>query len=219
MVTHRQWNLLRTLSLLAIVAGASSGCVGLLSNLLHAVQGEFVQAEFDKLAGKRVAVVAISDSSAWSDDQAAKLVARQVGESIEIEVLDTDIVPESEVDQWRDTNGWDTVDLEGLGKGVKADYVIYVELSDLVVRDGQTLYRGRVAVTTTVHDVAADRTVFRKSIPEFLYPVSTGVYASETTEPRFRRAFLEVLAKRIARYFHPYDFIEDYAQDDPIVNT
>jgi hypothetical protein len=207
------------LGLLGSTVLASGGCVGLLSNLLHAVQGEFVPAEFGKLAGKRVAVVAISESSAWSDDQAAKQVARHVGEAIEVEVLDTDVVPEAEVDQWRDVNGWDSVDLAAIGKGVKADYVILIEIGDLVVRDGQTLYRGRAEVTTSVYDVAEDKTVFRRHLPEFLYPVNAGVYATETTEPRFRRAFLLRLGQRIARYFHPYDFIENYAQDEAVVNT
>lgn len=206
-----------TCLLVAIVLLTQSGCLGLAANLMNVVKGHTVKAEFKELEGKRVAVVTLTDSSQYSDDASARILSRRVSEILLKEVKDIELVREDEVQQWRDRNGWDAIEFIDIGKGVKADKVIAIEMTNLRLRDGATLYRGRAAVTTTVYDVKSGKTEFRKHLDEFTYPETAGQYTSETTEARFRTLYLSVLAARISRWFHSYDYSDTVAMDAAII--
>ncbi len=208
------------LSLVSLLCAANSGCMGLslAANVINAVKGYTVDAEFKGLREKRVAVVTLTDSSQYSDDASARILSRRISDILRTEVKDIELVREDEVQQWRDRNGWDAVEFLDIGRGVKADKVLGVELTNLKLRDGATLYRGRATVTVTVYDVASGALEFRKHLDEFTYPESAGQYTSETTESRFRSLYLSVLAARISRFFHPYDFSDTVAMDATIIN-
>lgn len=203
---------------MALTAITQSGCVGLVANLVHTVRGDKVPAEFEGLENQRVAVITVSDSSIFENDPAARMLAREVGEILEVEVDGLELVREEEIAAWRDNNGWDQLDFVTIGRGVKADKVVAIELIGLQLRDGATLYRGQVTATTTVYDVPSGSKEFRRNLEDYSYPVTGGQYTSETTEKRFRKVFLAVLSDRIARYFHPYDFRDSVALDAALIN-
>ena len=50
---------------LLIVVLSSAGCIGLTANLIKAWSGMVVDAEFDQLIDKRVAVVCLSDTASF----------------------------------------------------------------------------------------------------------------------------------------------------------
>ncbi len=205
-------------ALLVAGLGASIGCTSVLTTVLYAMGADLTPAEYDGLNGSRVAIVVVTDGSQYSDDVTSRTLSRSIGEILEIEGKQIALVAEEEVDSWKDVNGWEQLDFAALGKGVKADKVIGIELTGMKLREGQTLFRGRANVTTTVYDAKSGRKEFRRSLEDFTFPVHTGKYASETTEARFRRDFLEVLARRIARYFHRYDPRDSVALDAVIQN-
>jgi len=207
-----------SLLLVGLLLALQTGCLGLAANLMNVVRGHTVEAEFDGLKEKRVAVVTLTDSSQYSDDASARILSRMVAEILNANVKKIDIVREDEVQQWRDQKGWDAIEFVDIGRGVKADKVVAIEMTDLRLRDGATLYRGRAAVTTTVYDVASGKTEFRKHLDEFTYPETAGQYTSETTETKFRTLFLNVLAARVSRYFHSYDFSDTVAMDATIIS-
>ncbi len=215
LVTH---NRLFALLVMTLTAITQAGCVGLVANLIHTVRGDEAPAEFEDLEDQRVAVITVSDSSIYENDPAARLLSREVGEILEVEVDGLELVREDEIAAWRDNNGWDQLDFVTIGRGVKADKVVAIELIGLKLRDGATLYRGQVTATTTVYDVASGRKEFRRNLEDYSYPVTGGQYTSETTEKRFRRVFLGVLSERIARYFHSYDFRDSVALDAALIN-
>lgn len=194
------------------------GCMGVFANLYHAVGADKVPAEFEGLEESRVAIVTITDNSQYSDDVAARTLSRRVGEILLKEVDKLTLVREDEIEQWRDTNGWDSIDFLSIGKGVKADKVVGIELTKMQLRDGATLYRGRANVMVTVTDVASGGVVYKKEIEEFTYPTSAGQYTTETTEAKFQRLYLGMLSKQIARMFYPYDFSETVANDAAIAS-
>jgi hypothetical protein len=204
--------------LIAVGLATQTGCLGMAANLMNVVRGHTVKAEFPGLADKRVAIVTVTDSSQYSDDASARILSRRVAEILGREVKDVEIVREDEVQQWRDRNGWDAIEFLDIGRGVKADKVVGIEMTNLRLRDGATLYRGRAEVTVSVYDIATDTMEFRRHLEEFTYPVSAGMYTSETTESKFRNLFLGVLASKVSRYFHGYDFSDTVAQDAAIVN-
>jgi hypothetical protein len=193
------------------------GCM-LFANLMNAVGANQVPPQYDGLDGTRLAVVTVSDSSHYSDDASARMLSRRVGELLLDEVKDLTLVREDLIEQWRDENGWDAVDFLAIGRGVKAEKVLGIELTNLRLRDGATLYRGRADVTLSVLDVESGDLLFRRELEEFTFPTHAGQYTSETTEPKFRKLYLDMLAQRIGRVFYAWDFSETVAIDGTIAS-
>lgn len=192
------------------------GCLGLLSNLMHATGADKTPAAYKGLKDSRVAVVTLTENSQFSDDVAARILGRNVTQWLSNEVKDIDLVREDKIANWRDTHGWDQVEFAEIGRGVDADKVLAIEVSNLQLRDGATLYRGRADVRISVIDAKTGEELFTRDLDDFTYPTTAGVYTNETTEARFRKLYLGILAKRIARQFYPYDAHEDFALDGMI---
>ncbi|WP_145354755.1 hypothetical protein [Roseimaritima multifibrata] len=199
--------------MVGLVALCQAGCMGLVSTILHTTGADMIPAQFEGLEKQRVAVIAVTDSSHYSDDVAAQMVGREISEILSDEVKDIKLVREDEISDWRDSNGWDQLDFITIGRGVKADKIVAIELTDLRLQDGKTLYRGQVSATTTVFDVKTGKREFRRHVDDYSYPITGGQYTSETTEAKFRRVFLHRLSEELARYFHRYDHRDSVALD------
>ncbi|TWU49672.1 hypothetical protein [Rubripirellula reticaptiva] len=200
------------------VSLVQTGCLGLASNLMHAVGMDMIPAEYEGFEGSTVAIITLTDSSQYSNDVAARDLSRRVGEVFMKKVKKCQLVREDLVEQWRDEHGMDSVDYQAIGKGVEAEKVLVIDMHDLRLRDGATLYRGRADVSLRVFDVETGNLVYSKSMDEYMYPTSTGQHTSETTETRFRKLYLSMLANEIGRSFHPYDLNERIAIDSKIAS-
>jgi len=205
-------------ALLAGLGLTQPGCLGLYANLMHAVGADKIPAEYDGLQKTRLAIVTVTDSSQYSNDTSARILSRRVGEILTREVDGVTLVREDLIEQWRDKNGWDSVDFLAIGRGVKAEKLLGIELTNLRLRDGATLYRGRADVTMSVIDVATGDILYRRELDEFTFPTSAGQYTSETTETRFRKLYLDILAKQLCRSFYAWDFHETVALDGSIAS-
>jgi len=201
------------IGLLLLSTVGSTGCVSLMANIMHIIHGRDVPAPFDKLEGKRVAVVVNSESG--MNDMPVVILGRNIREIMSAKVKDIELVPQSQVERWANEQDWENVDYEAIGKGVKADYVVAVELIGLQLKDGDTLYRGRCDCYTTVYEVGkGNKPAYRApSMQNFSFPSQAGQPVTGTDENSFRRQFLSVVAKRVARNFHPYNPDEDIAAD------
>lgn len=206
-------NLLALVLFTGCILLTQTGCLGLLSNLMHAVGADRIPPEYDGLAKSKVAIVTMTDQSQYSDDVASRLLTRKVRDVLSMEVKEMTLVHDEAIQKWRDTHGWETIDYMAMGKDVKADKLLAIEMTDVRLRDGATLYRGRAAIVITVYDMATEKVVFRKEIDEYTYPSQAGQYTSETTETKFQKLFLSMLAKQISRTFHSYDFADTVALD------
>ncbi|MEM9368489.1 MAG: hypothetical protein AAGD07_21045 [Planctomycetota bacterium] len=205
--------------LVSCVLASQSGCVlPLVSNVMHAVGADRVPPKFDGLEKSRVAIITMTDRSRYSEDINARLMSRKLGEVLLEKVDDVRIVREDEVQQWRDTHGWENEDLAELGGDLKADLVLAIQLRDLKLREGATLYRGSANVIVQVVDPADGSELFRHEIDDFMYPKTAGQYTTETTETKFRKLYLSMLARQVGRLFHPYDFAETIALDGAIAS-
>ncbi|MEM9586499.1 MAG: hypothetical protein AAGA03_04395 [Planctomycetota bacterium] len=202
----------------ASLIATQPGCLGVVANLAHAVGADMIPAEYTELEDSTVAIVTVTEQSIYSQDPAARTLSDRVGEILLRKVDDVALVRQDQLMDWRDTNGWENTDFAEIGRGLKADQVIGIELHNLRLRDGATLYRGRSDAVVTVHDVETGNIVYRKEFDDFTYPVTTGQYTSETTEARFRKLYLGMLAQRIARCFHPWDKTDDFALDGMIAS-
>ena len=57
-----------------------------------------------------------------------------------------------------------------IGKALKAEKVVGIDIESFSVLDGQTLFRGRATVSIQVYDVAEKQVEWHKSPPQIEYP-------------------------------------------------
>jgi hypothetical protein len=193
-----------------------AGCIQMAANLLHVVNGPRVPAEFKGLDNHRVAVVCSNEMGICRDESTIRLAGNIKGILIS-KLPKATFVSQEEIDQWVEGSSVSDDDLTAIGKGVKADYVLAVDMQKLQLRDGPTLYRGRSDLTLSVWDVQQNKPVFRKSLPDYSYPTMAGQSTTETDEDKFRRVYLVNVADRLARCFYAHDFGEDVAVDATIL--
>jgi hypothetical protein len=115
--------------------------------------------------------------------------------------------------EWIDSNDWSEVDYREIGKGLKADMIVAIDLHHFTFRN-PTVYRGKADVTVRVFDMQNDgQQAYRKRISDFNYPVNGGVHTADTTEEKFQIAFVQQLSWDIAKRFFDYDMLTEFAQD------
>ena len=199
----------------ALVAGVISagGCQTIMFTGAYLLKGTDVDAEYDGLKERKVAVVCRPLASlAFSDCNVARDLSKEIATLLRTNVRKIELVDQDDVFEWTDEHEWS--DFDEIGKAVGADIVVGIDLLDFSVLQGQTLYQGRANVSVKVVDCSnGDEVVFEKELPQTLYPPSTGVEAFSTPEREFRRKFVRVLAERIARHFYPHDPHADFAMD------
>jgi hypothetical protein len=207
-----RWPLVMVAALLVL---SSSGCVGLAAQLMYVIGGPpKVKAEYAGLKGKRVAVVCVSNASAYGTGSEAKTIATLVGAILQREVKKIEVIPQSEISNWQDANDWNLADYREVGKGVDADMVVAIDLSSISDYEGQTLYKGRASFKLRVYDMAeAGDVVFSRDGSDFQYPVHGGRPASDMQEPAFKKLFISMLAQDIARTFYDYAMVEKFGAD------
>ena len=96
--------------------------------------------------------------------------------------------------------------------------MLVIEVANLRLREGSTLYRGRSDVVVNFIDAETGNVEFTRTLDEFTYPNVAGQYTSETTESKFRKLYLKMLAVEISRSFHPYDLTDRIAADSRIAS-
>lgn len=199
---------------LLLLACTSTGCVGVAAQLLYVIKGDKVPAEFQGLEGKRVAVVCLSNTSGFDPTSASSALAQYIEANLRKNVKKINVIRQQEVAKWVDNNDWDRLDYRDIGRGVRADMVIAIDLEGFRIHEDATLYKGRTNWTATVYDMSkSGEAVFRRNERNFQFPVNGGQHVSETTEDAFQRKFLLIVAEDIARHFYAYEFKEEFARD------
>lgn len=217
LITHRLRSrgslaiLLTTLGL-GLVLSTSTGCVRLMSNIMHAIQGNERPAEYNGFEEQRVAVVCSTDQG-LSNDATAALVSGYIHMALNQNVKKIELVRPEEIDKWLDSHGTIESDYVEIGKAVNADKLLAVDISNLRVKDGPTLYRGRCDVVVNVYDINnKGAVVFNKQIPEFNFPEESAVLV-DTTEAKFRNKYLKIIAKDVAEMFYPVEANSNVGRD------
>lgn len=199
------------IAVLVVGTVSSTGCITLISNLLWVFKGDLAPAEFKELQEKRVAVVVTTDA-AGTIDASSVVMSRQIATLLAKHGKKIDVVNPEEVD--RAVSDVGANDVTRIGSRVKADYVIEVNIRDLKLKEGPTLYRGVCDCSLAAYKVAdGDHVVFSKEFPQFAYPMTGGVAITETNDATFRGMYLSILANRVARNFYSYDPTTDVGLD------
>ncbi len=188
------------------------GCVGLPAQLMYVIYGNKIDAEFAGLAGKKVAIVCVSDASAYGPNTLTSTVEKKIIARLSQNIPKIQIIPQSTVDNWKDQYGWDESDFAQVGRGVGADTVLAVEISSYSLHDGATMYKGQVAATTTVFDIKNQNVVFQKGPEEYQFPKS-GRPAIQLNEREFESIYLEKLSEHLSRRFYDFEKVDSIAED------
>lgn len=215
--------LVRKLVCFVIVAACCTpiaGCVGLVANLMHVAGADLVPAAYKGLAERRVAVVCVSNSEFFGPTSTSSQLARRINRQLHKKVPKIELIEQQEIENWIDQNEWDGLDFRAIGQGVDAELVIAVDVHSLSLHEGKTMFKGRADVELVVYDLTGGGgEAFSSSLQQVQYPVSGGVYTTEMSERQFQQRFLDVLATRVARFFHRFDANEDFARDADLLMT
>lgn len=206
---------------LAFVGLAIITCVGgcnALAALGYVTHNDAEEAECSQLIGKRIAIVCRPvEQLQYSDSTAAPDLANAVGDLLSHHVKKCQIISPSDVAEWADQHNWN--EYAEVGKALKADVVVGIDLEQFSINEGQTLFKGRAEVHLCVYDVKnGGKTIFNKKMPPTVYPPNSAVAQSEQSEGEFRRQYITVLAEHIARYFYAHDPRADFASDTNVLN-
>jgi hypothetical protein len=170
-------------------------------------------AKFAGLEKQRVAVVCLDGNSLSGPSGDADRIAKAVAVTLRTKVPDIKMVSPSEIADWMDTQDQDLTDYRDVGRGVKADMVVGIDLISFSIHEGQTLLKGRSKVGVKVFDMTKGGEVVYESPPrEIAWPESGARHVTED-EDNFRTTYLYILAERIAREFYAYEAIDDVAID------
>ncbi|MGC3970406.1 MAG: hypothetical protein QM775_24655 [Pirellulales bacterium] len=199
MSTFRRIASLVTSRRLWIVAACvlSVGCAQALLTGAYLIKGVGVPAEFKELKGSKTAIVCRPlVELQYSSSNAAEQLANNVGMMLKQKIRKIDIVSQQKIQQWTDEHDWEN--FEEIGKAVKSDYVIGVEIEEFSLYSGQTIYQGRARLCVTVHDMKKKgEKVYQKHLPQIVYPPNGGIPTSEKSEEDFRRQFTALVAEQV----------------------
>lgn len=191
---------------------ATSGC-GIASQMAYWIYGSKIDAKFDGLEGKRVAVVCLDANSLKGPGSEADAIARQVSIMLGYNVADIHMVRQTEIGDWLDNHEQDLADYRDIGRGVKADMVVGIDLESFSIHEGQTLLKGRARVGAKVYDMTRNGEVAYESPPHEIRWPETGARHVTENEANFRTVFIHTLAQKIAKDFYAYDKVDDYGLD------
>lgn len=192
-----------------------TGCIGAMSQLIYVIKGHNVPAAYDGLTEKRVAVVCVSDASAYGPDRLTYTVSKAVSMKLARGVKKIEVVPQAQIDNWVDQNAWDEFEFSALGKGVGANAVVAIEIASYSIHEGPTIYKGRAEVTATVYDLDApegSQVAFIYGPREFTFP-KHGHPSIQSNDRQFESLFLARLTQDISNQFCKHDKLESFADD------
>lgn len=196
----------------AAVLAPTCGCTTLLFTAAYLWKGNDVPAECTKLRQKRVAVVCRSVVSLqYRNARVDQDLAQEVSALLGANVPKVKMVEHRKVAEWMDEHTWD--EYTEVGKALNADMVVGIDLESFDLRQSQTLFQGRANAEIKAYDCHTGQLVFKKRLPQSVYPPNRVIPASEVQESEFRREFVRIVADRIARHFYDHDKYSDFAID------
>ncbi|TWT86190.1 hypothetical protein Mal64_39310 [Pseudobythopirellula maris] len=205
-----------SLALALATLAPASGCLHLLlaTGIYMFEGGNLVPPKTEALENKRVVVLCRPPASnEYRHAGASRQIAKKVSYLLEKnKVPGIDVVPPQQVDQWLDEN--DSENYVELGKAVKADMVVHIDLAHFELFKGKTVYQGNADVTIDVYDVKNQgKLAYHEELGEVLFPVHSGIAVQDKSQDQFQREFVTVVSDEIAKHFYKHDPHANFALD------
>jgi hypothetical protein len=192
----------------------TAGC-SMLPALAYVIDPEDVDPEFEDLKGKRVAVICRATSLEYAHPTVSRDLAVRVAALLREKVKKVEVVDERELSDWVDKHDWH--DYREVGRALKADMVVGIDLERFELSRGSTLLQGHADVRLAVYDVKENTKVWEPARPVSVKFPNSPYAAADRQEDDFRRQFLGVVAERVARHFYEYDSRRDFALDSTVL--
>lgn len=208
-VSRCTWQLVLAIAAACLIA---PGC-SILGNVAYWVKGNKLPAKFDGLADKRVAVVCLDSHSLGGPGGEADAIARMVNLALAQNVSKIKMVRQSEIADWIDNQSQEVTEYPDVGRGVKADMVVGIDLISFNIHEGQTLLRGKANVRVRVYDMSKNgEVVYDEPAKEISWPENGARHVTEN-EANFKTYFIHTLANKISRDFYAYEMVDDISLD------
>lgn len=190
------------------------GCKNLLITAAYFIKGTNDEAEFEGLKDKRVAIVCRPlVELKYNTGTATNDLANRVGQLLRQKGKRVKVVKQSQVNDWTDENP--DQELEEVGKGVRADVVLGIDIEQFSLLLGQTLYQGKSLVKLSVVNVEDGEILWEKTMRQIVWPTRGGRAAQDEPLSQFQNEYIEVLATEIGNHFYPHDHFERNSELDP----
>lgn len=173
-----------------------------------------VAPEFDKLPGKKVAVLVWTEPATLFDYPHTRFeLATFIGDKLHAELgrreSATTVVDPRDVEDFIQKNPPAQIDPRAVGKKFDADYVVYLEILQFQLREPDTpqFLRGRIEASVSVHDVQANAGSQRRYdliTARCEYPDEAPVALTATNSPLVREATYRKFAETVARKFYEH---------------
>ncbi|MDC0935377.1 hypothetical protein OAS39_03745 [Pirellulales bacterium] len=191
------------------------GCLhSLLATGIYVFQGGNVTpAECDALEGQRVVVLCRPPASHnFRHAGGARSIGKLVSSLLEMNVDDIEMVDPREVDNWIDEQDWEN--FKDLGRSMKANRVVYIELDRFELFKGKTLYQGDAEVKVSVYDMDdRGKLMWEEPIGQLLFPRNSGIPAADKPVQHFQTQFVEIVSTQIAEHFYKHNANSLFALD------
>lgn len=199
---------------LALMLLPAAGCVNALTTVAYLIKGTNVEAQFNDLRNKTVAVVVRPPiTMSFQQDIAARELGEEISFLLSQNVSGVEVIDQQEVNDWMDVHGTDFDDFIEVGEELDVESVVAIELEGLRLHSSASVYQGRANVKIRVYDMTDNgKVVFRREPPQSVYPPTGGVPIDQTPAPDFRRRYVRVLAEEIARHFYAHDSHATFAR-------
>ncbi len=183
-----------------------------MTTIAYLIKGTDIDAEYDGLRGKTVAVVCRPPLTMDPHQaHAARELAERVSYLLQQNVRKIKVIEQQDVANWTDENSWD--DFREIGRALEAEMVLAIEMEDFSLHRSASVFQGRATTKLTVYDMQKDgKVAWEKLPPQSVYPPNSGLPISRRAS-EFRERFVGVLAEEIGRHFYKHDAVSDYAED------
>lgn len=198
-----------------LAVALTAGC-SMLPALAYVIKPEDVAAEYEGLNGNRVVVICRAASLDYAHPTVSRDLAVRVAALLRENGRKIEVVDERELADWVDKHDWN--DYREVGRALKADMVVGMDLERFELSRGSTLLQGQADVRLAVYDMKSNAKVWDPAKPiSVKFPPNSPLAAADRQEDDFRRQFLGVLAERVARHFYDYDSRKDFALDSTVL--
>jgi hypothetical protein len=152
-----------------------------------------------------------------ADRQLSELLAKHMKELAEGSGEKLSFVNLRKVEDYKNTHPHWQEDLTEIGKDLKADFVIYLEINSLSMyeRGSRELYRGHADVSVSLYKVGDDDGLTQRKQYIATYPTVRAEPVDLDKPPMvFREEFLNYMAKHISWFFMAHPTRPTYMDDD-----
>ncbi|HZU36354.1 MAG TPA: hypothetical protein VFA18_10625 [Gemmataceae bacterium] len=153
------------------------------------------------------------------DRDLANLLIRRLQQSYKDNKENVVLLPAPKVEQYKDTHPNWALDVPGIGKYFKADYVVWLQVDSLSLYEqgsNNMLYQGHANIQVSLYDMSQPDAVPQEKSYVTEYPRGSERPVDSPNSLPFQQAFLDHIAKDLCRYFDEYDGMDSIDLPSPL---